>query len=974
MRLNLMGEPVRREKTRFVTCFSGIIEGMTKPPTRNIEISGARTNNLKNVHCAIPHEALTVITGLSGSGKSSLAFDTLYAEGQRRYVESMSAYARQFLERIEKPDVDQILHILPAIALEQKNRIKNARSTVGTATEVYDYLRLLFSSVGRRLSAETGDVIVAPERDIEEALVQLPERTKLVVLAPLPDLFRDDPKWMDKLSAQGYFRVYHQGVVVELAEVLTDLPEAQPVQVVIDRLIVRKKDEYRLREAIQNAFKLGQGLMDVVDLTEGDVQRYQEEKREGIHANLFSFNHPLGACPTCEGFGRIIGLDMDKVIPNREKSLKEGAVHPFSTPANVELQEDLLTMAESEGIPVDVPYHELTDEEKVKVINGHDDYLGIRRFFDWLETKRYKVHVRVQLAKYRGYYTCPDCQGSRLRPEALKVVVGGKTILDCCSIPVSELLMFIRALELEDYEAKIAERILNDVIARLDYLVNAGLGYLTLDRQYRTLSGGEAQRINLSTALGCGLTDTLYVLDEPTVGLHARDTHRLIDIIRALRDKGNTMVVVEHDPEMIRGADHIIDMGPSGGEGGGQIVYEGDFLGLLKAPDSVTCQYLLKAESAVSSVKKKKKTERRVAATSRTIDIIGAVGHNLKNVSVSLPKKQLVCVTGVSGSGKSTLIKQTLYTGYQHAHGRGLDQDGCPYEALRGLEGFTEVVMVDQSPPARSLRSNPVTYMKAYDEIRKLFADSRKAMVLGLKPGDFSFNTPGGRCEKCEGLGFITIDMQFMADVTVTCPECRGQRFKHKVLSVELFGRNINDVLNMTVADAFQFFKTAPAIYKRLKPLQDIGLSYLRLGQSTSTLSGGESQRLKLASYLRMDQKKSGEYLFLFDEPTTGLHMSDIDTLVGVFRHLVDEGHSLIVIEHNMDFIAQVDHVVDMGPEGGDKGGTVCFQGAVDALAANKESWTGRFLKAHQTAEKQSGKRLIKKTKKQNPRRPEQVR
>ncbi len=931
---------------------------------REIRISGARTNNLKNVGCAIPHEALTVVTGLSGSGKSSLAFDTLYAEGQRRYVESMSAYARQFLERIEKPDVDNIQNILPAIALEQKNRVKNARSTVGTATEIYDYLRVLFATIGQRASSGDDAVFTGEVPDIEAQLAGLAEGTRLIVLAPLPHTARSGKKWAADLQEKGWFRVWLDDEIREIADVQKDLNKAETVLVVVDRLIVRKKDDYRLREAVRNALDLGEGLMAAMNLSENETRYFREAQRETFSPNLFSFNHPLGACPTCEGFGRIIGLDMDKVIPNKKKTLKEGAVHPFTTPSNAEIQDLLFGAAKRHKVPLDVPYEDLTDDQKAFVMNGKGGYPGIRKFFEWLEGKRYKVHVRVLLAKYRGYYTCPDCLGSRLRADALNIRIGqsngGKNIKDLCEVPIPDVLQFFDELEpqLSGYERQASERLIRDIRTRLKYLVDVGLHYLTLGRQSRTLSGGEAQRINLSAALGLSLTDTLYVLDEPTVGLHARDTNRLLSVLKALRDNGNTLVVVEHDPEIIMGADHIIDMGPAGGEEGGRIVFEGSLNELMETKYSVTAQYLRNPPKP-----SKRQSQRLKLSAANSIEIAGACGNNLKDVTVRLPRNQLVCVTGVSGSGKSTLIKQTLFAGYEHDHGRSLELDALPYSELNGLDEFKDVIMVDQSPPGRSQRSNPVTYMKAYDEIRKLFADSRKAMVMGLKPGDFSFNTPGGRCEKCEGLGVITIDMQFMADVTVVCPDCKGRRFKHRILTVDLFGRNINDVLNMTVDEAMAFFKTVPAIRSRLKPLQDIGLAYLRLGQSTTTLSGGEAQRLKLASYLKSEGKKDGPYLFLFDEPTTGLHMSDIDTLVEVFRRLVDDGHSLIVIEHNIDFIAQADHIVDLGPDGGDGGGRVIFQGTVEELVKEEDNWTAQYLR-----KKLEGEKAVKPAKVSKPR------
>jgi len=943
-----MPNPTKSNTTRSKTARSLKPSPDVTGENRSIEISGARTNNLKNVSCHIPHKQLTVITGLSGSGKSSLAFDTLYAEGQRRYVESMSAYARQFLERIEKPDVDHITHILPAIALEQKNRVRNARSTVGTATEIHDYLRLLFAVLGKRqvtLPENGPQPTTLPQ--LEEGYQALPAKTKLMVLTPVQPDARKKKDWAQSLEQQGFFRVWHDEAVVELADIATHFPKNELLLLVIDRLTVTPNEPSRFREAVQQASTIGNQALVVANLSETPavLTHYTVTEPQPIHPNLFSFNHPMGACRTCEGYGRIIGLDLDKVMPNHDLSLEDGVVHPFTTPANAELQEEMLKVAKKLKIPIDVPYRQLTENQKTFVIDGKGDYVGVRKFFDWLETKRYKVHVRVLLAKYRGYYDCPDCHGSRLTPETLTITLNGLTILDIGQKPVTELKSFFETLKttLTPTQLDAVTRPLDEVLFRLDYLIRVGLDYLTLNRQSRTLSGGEAQRINLSTALGCGLTDTLYVLDEPTVGLHARDTHRLLSFLQQLRDKGNTLVVVEHDPDMMAGADQVIDMGPSGGEGGGRIVFSGSYPDLLISPFSVTGRYLSAGKqfaateaSSVDLTKLKPKDR---------IEIVGANGHNLKNLTVTIPKNKLVCIAGVSGSGKSTLIHKTLYLGYQHLQGRQLEQDSVPYQALTGLDEFTDIIMVDQSPPGRSLRSNPVTYLKAYDEIRKLYSDSRKAKVLGLKPGDFSFNAPGGRCEKCEGLGVITIDMQFMADVTVTCPECHGRRFKKHILDLEVNGKNINDVLNLTVDEALVFFKNIPAIRNRLRPLQDIGLAYLRLGQPTSTLSGGEAQRLKLASYVRTGGIKKGEqYLFLFDEPTTGLHMSDIHILVTVLRKLLAADHSVVVIEHNLDFIAQVDHVIELGPDGGENGGQIVFQGSVRHLAQS-ETWTGRYLK-----------------------------
>lgn len=905
-----------------------------------------------------------MITGPSGSGKSSLAFDTLYAEGQRRYIESMSSYARQFLARIEKPDVDHIQNILPAIALEQKNSVKNARSTVGTATEIYDYLRILFANIGAtRCDACGGDVSRADPFKIQKDLQQLPEGLKVLLLAPV----QLKEFGVDELIRQGFYRIYRNGEMQELATVRDELSSHDLVRIVIDRLIVKHKAlGARLLESIRNALVLGNGKIEVLTLDTGETRLFQNEFAclnchktfTEPYPNFFSFNSPMGACPSCEGFGRIIGIDVDKVIPNKNLSLAQGAVNPFTKPSYTEGYDYLAMEAKKRKIPLDKPWKDLTDKQKAFVIDGGGEFDGVRGFFDWLETKKYKVHVRVMLAKYRGYYPCPDCLGSRLRREALNVYVQGKNILELGEMPVSELVAFFQELVLPPTHEVIAKRLLKEVKSRLDYLHDIGLTYLTLSRQFRTLSNGEAQRINLSAALGSGLTDTMYVLDEPTVGLHARDTDRLIRILQNLRDHGNTIVVVEHDPEVMLAADYIVDMGPSGGEEGGRIVYEGTPEGLLKIAYSQTARYLADPtlmEAASESVKKPvvKANGRKKAAVELDdgIEIRGARGNNLKNLTVRFPVNQLVCVSGVSGSGKSTLIKQTLFAAYEHSQSRSLQLDEAPHDEIVGLEQFKDVLLVDQSPPGRSARSNPVTYVKAYDDIRKLFAESRKAMILGIGPGHFSFNTVGGRCETCEGLGTLTIDMQFMADVTIVCHDCQGRRFNPNVLSVEVDGKNINDVLNMTVDEAVRFFASSRKISNKLNPLREIGLGYLKLGQSTATLSGGEAQRLKLASYLpaqtAVDDIATAKekYLFLFDEPTTGLHMADIALLVQAFRRLLAAGHSVIVIEHNIDFIAQADYVVDMGPEGGDGGGLVVVAGTVEDVMAVKTSETGQFLK-----------------------------
>ena len=934
--------------------------------TKEIRIQGARVNTLKNISCNLPHEKITVITGPSGSGKSSLAFDTLYAEGQRRYIESMSSYARQFLARIEKPDVDNIRHILPAIALEQKNSVKNARSTVGTATEIYDYLRMLYAHVGQtRCDVCGGEVSRTDPLRIHQELQRYPEGSKVLLLASVS--LRDIG--ITELIAQGFFRMYRQGGIVDLSEVRDTLSLHDTIRIVVDRLIVKPKTpSARVLESIRSGLKLGNGHMEMVipspDGPEGEDDVHGFQNVFGcLHCHkvftepspaFFSFNSPLGACPACEGFGRITGLDMDKVIPDKTRSLAEGAIHPFSGAGAADEAERMFAECRKRKIPLDKPWNQLTDKQKSLVVDGGGDFEGIRGFFTWLESRKYKVHVRIMIARYRGYYPCPECHGSRLRSDALNVRVSDKNILEIGDMPIGNLFAFFETLTLPGSHARVAERLLSEIRSRLRTLQNIGLSYLTLNRNMRTLSNGEAQRINLSAALGGALTDTLYVLDEPTVGLHARDTDRLIGILRGLRDQGNTVVLVEHDPDVMLAADHIVDMGPGGGDEGGRIIFEGAPADLRKVSFSLTAQYLNRTDLTFSTADEvqeninepTKATKAGKAFEADVIEIRDACGNNLKNLTVAFPKGKIVCITGVSGSGKSTLIRQTLFAAYEHSQARSVTLEEAPHRGISGLDSFQDVLLVDQSPPGRSVRSNPITYVKAYDDIRKLFAETRQATVLGITAGHFSFNTTGGRCETCQGLGTLTIDMQFMADVTVVCPDCQGKRFNPNVLSVEVSGKNINDILNLTVDEAMTFFASQRRIATKLSPLREIGLGYLKLGQSTSTLSGGEAQRLKLAAYLPGENLVQAKepFLFLFDEPTTGLHMADIALLVQAFRRLLAVGHSIIVIEHNIDFIAQTDYIIDLGPEGGEEGGNIVAQGTVSDIVKVPASHTGRFL------------------------------
>jgi excinuclease ABC subunit A len=942
-------------------------------------VKGARQHNLKEVSCHFPHGHMTVITGPSGSGKSSLAFDTLFAEGQRRFLESLSPYVRQFLERVEKPDVDSIEGILPAIALEQHNSITNARSTVGTATTCQDHVANLFGHVGQPQCHVCGSHkvgLLTPEVLIAGLSAEvIPLGTRLWVVAPVALAQHT----VADLVQAGFFRTPSpQGdALLELA--VTDTREALPeayqetgeLPLLLDRLVWKNTPDQheRLAEALKQARRLGAEALTLA--TAGTASAPSQPLKQvkpgyacadcGTPAQppsvgQFSFNTPLGACTVCEGYGRVITLDEDRIIPNRDASLAEGAVHPFQTPANLSLQAELLAACKRHRIPTNVPYRDLSLPQRDVVWQGDDLYPGINGFFGWLETKRYKIQARITLARYRGYVTCGSCKGSRLKPEALRVFVAGKSYLDWVTTPISTLRQWVEALPqalgLATAEASHAvwvSSLIEPLAQRLLYLDEVGLGYLTLQRTMRTLSGGEAQRIHLAAALGTALTDTLYVLDEPTVGLHPRDTAALLRAITRLKDTGNTVVLVEHDPDVMRHADHILDIGPASGAEGGRLIFEGKLADLLAVPYSLTAHYLDKPLNPALPPKPAPPDYRGGDARAlkpRPVSIVGATGHNLKRVNVTLPTHELCVVTGVSGAGKSTLIRHTLYGQYLLSKGELPDFDPTPCQAVTGLDVYDSVELVDQSPLGRSLRSNPVTYVKAFDDIRTLLAKTPKAMALGLKAGDFSFNSVGGRCETCEGLGFISVDMQFMADVHLTCPDCDGQRYQPAVLSIDYNNLNITEILNLSVNEAVSFFKTSTSIKRKLEPLQELGLGYLRLGQSTATLSGGEAQRLKLAPFLppkgALAKKPT---LFLFDEPTTGLHLSDVETLMGVLRRLVSAGHGVVVIEHHLDVMALADHIVDLGPSGGEAGGRVVVQGSPAQVAACADSVTGQYLK-----------------------------
>ncbi|MBP9664779.1 MAG: excinuclease ABC subunit UvrA [Pyrinomonadaceae bacterium] len=925
-----------------------------------IEVRGARVHNLKNISVSIPINKLTVITGVSGSGKSSLAFDTLYAEGQRRYVESLSAYARQFLERMDKPDVDEIVGIAPAIAIRQKNSTKNPRSTVATQTEIYDYLRLLYARAGQTFCHVCGREVKkdSPESAAEEILAELPEETRFYVLFPIQHGAEVERKparkpgrndqsalstqaFLISLLQQGFSRLFRGGEIIELQR-----PEDYPFDdfadtfVLIDRLKAAPDIRQRVVDSLETCFR--EGHASVIETTDGKtlkfsdsfVCKYDGTRYEEPEPALFSFNSPYGACPTCQGFGNTIGIDYGLVIPNPLLSLADGAIEPFTRPQHAWAQKELAKYAASAHIPMAVPFADLDDYQQNAIIYGDEGWLGIKGFFQWLETKKYKLHVRVFLAKFRGYTRCPDCDGQRLRQEARDVKIGGRSLPQIVEMSIRDAHEFFEQLELDLERMQIAEKVLLEIRRRLKFLVEVGLDYLALGRLAATLSGGEAQRIQLATNLGSLLVGTLYVLDEPSIGLHPRDNARLIAILENLRDIGNTVVVVEHDEDTMRAADHILDIGLNAGEFGGELVFAGQFGPLLKDEYSLTAKYLRgEAEIKLPRVRR--------PVTKRKIEIVGAREHNLKNVSVKIPLEMLVCITGVSGSGKSTLVHDVLYAGLKKKRGEWNAHVGL-FKEIKGDENIDDVILVDQSPIGRTPRSNPVTYIKAYDAIREVFAATNAAKTKGYSASHFSFNVPGGRCEICQGSGVVTIEMQFLADVELTCEDCRGTRFKSEVLDVKYKGKNIHEALQLTVREAILFFKDVPKIVTRLKVLDAVGLGYLRLGQSATTLSGGEAQRVKLASHLA--QKTADRTLFIFDEPTTGLHFDDINKLLSAFRALIDNGGSLLVIEHNLDVIKTADWVIDLGPEGGVGGGEVVAAGTPEEVANVESSITGRYL------------------------------
>ena len=926
-------------------------------PQGAIYIKGARVHNLKNITLSIPHNQLVVITGLSGSGKSTLAFDTIFAEGQRRYVESLSAYARQFLGRIDKPDVDLITGIAPAIAIEQKVNTRNPRSTVGTSTEIYDYLKLLFARIGRTYSPVSGREVKCYQPQDIVAYIVSQEGKRVLVCAPIA--LGDRKNAIERLTLlvqEGIQRVYLDGRAQLIEEVLAQ-PSAAEItsfDAVVDRVKARDDDEMRSRlgDSVAQALAYGDGVCHVVVQQEdGDrvVSFSTRFEADGItfeqpNEHMFSFNNPLGACPVCEGYGKVTGIDEDLVVPDKTRSIYDDAIAAWRGETMRWWKDQLVAAAHKFDFPIHKPYYELTREQKQVLWTGNAYFKGLNDFFAYLEGERYKIQYRVMLSRYTGKTICHACGGSRLRKEALYVKVGGRNIAELVAMSVDDLLAFFRDLTLDDYETTAATRVLVEIRNRLTYLSDVGLGYLTLDRLSSTLSGGESQRINLATSLGSNLTGSLYILDEPSIGLHPRDTARLIHVLKQLRDLGNTVIVVEHEEEIIRAADRIIDIGPEAGYNGGEVVFNGTIAELEQATNSLTADYL---------------TGRRTIAPpahprgwSNFIRIKGARENNLKGIDVKIPLGVMTCVTGVSGSGKSSLVKGILYPAVR----RRLFETGLKPGNFEGLEGdvalLKSVEMVDQNPIGRSQRSNPVTYTKAYDYIRKIFADQPYAVNNGMNASYFSFNRPGGRCEACQGDGYVVVSMQFMADIELKCEHCGGKRFNDDVLEVKYQGRSIYDVLEMTVDEAMDFFAVDARnaankkVLEILKTLQDVGLGYIKLGQSTSTLSGGEIQRIKLASFLLKDNE-AGRTLFVFDEPTTGLHFHDINKLLAAFRALIEKGHTIVVVEHNMDVIRNADWVIDLGPEAGDAGGHLVFEGTPEELMHQPESYTGKYLSLH---------------------------
>lgn len=937
----------------------GKITDKTNTNSNEIFIKGARVHNLKNVSVGFPRNKLIVVTGVSGSGKSSLTIDTLFAEGQRRYAESLSAYVRQFMSRMAKPDVDYIKGLCPAIAIEQKVITRTPRSTVGSMTEIYEYLRLLFARIGKTISPVSGREVKKDDvSDVLNAITGQPPGSKVILIVP----FRQHPKRnrreeLNILIQKGFSRMYirnpNGNTVIRIEDLLelndNDLKlklsdnSDQRIFVLVDRLKVtafNEDDLHRIADSVSTAFYEGEGELDIEVDDEQLIHFSNKFELDGIHfeepaPNLFSFNNPLGACPTCEGFSQILGIDEDLVIPNKQLSVYEGAVAPWKGEKLGKWRDHFIKTSKSHGFPVHKPVIDLSKEQYDLLWKGASDVEGINDFFKEVEQNLYKVQYRVLLSRYRGRTTCPDCEGYRLRPEALYVKVGGKHIGELSTMPAKDLKSWFEQLQLSAFDLQVAKRILLEIHQRLQTLIDVGLGYLTLSRLANSLSGGESQRIQLTRSLGSNLTNSLYILDEPSIGLHSRDTEKLIEVLKKLRDAGNTVVVVEHDEMMMREADHIIDMGPLASHLGGEVIATGDYEQIIKNPDSLTGKYLT-GEYRVELPPSNRKFK-------RYIRIEGARENNLKNISVDFPLNMLTVVSGVSGSGKTTLVKQILYPAMKKLIGEPAGKAGLFRNISGDIKEIAQIELIDQNPIGKSSRSNPVTYIKAYDHIRELFAAQPLSKIRGFQAKHFSFNVDGGRCDACKGEGEQIVEMQFLADVHLTCEVCHGRRFKEEVLEVQYKGKSIHDVLELSVDDAITFFKDEPGIAQALKPLQDVGLGYIKLGQSSDTLSGGEAQRVKLASFLGKS-KTSGHVLFIFDEPTTGLHFHDIKKLLNSFNALIGQGHSLIVIEHNIDVIKNADWIIELGPEGGDAGGNLVFAGNIETLKTNTESYTAKFL------------------------------
>ncbi len=916
-----------------------------------IHVKGARVHNLKNIDVKIPHGKITVITGLSGSGKSSLAFDTLYAEGQRRYVESLSSYARQFLGKLDKPETDFIKGISPAIAIEQKVTSSNPRSTVGTTTEIYDYLKLLFARVGKTISPVSGsEVKKHTVSDVIDFLTKQPEGSKAYILAPIHSFEKYGvERQLTLLKDQGYARLFLDNEIIDLETIDKSIKHIENARILVDRIKTFREDEeamVRVADSIALAFAEGQGNCEIhfPDTNETFIfnNRFEFDGIEFVEPSehFFTFNNPFGACKTCEGFGSVIGIDPNLVIPDPSLSVFQGGIVAWKGETMGEYLNELVLSASKFNFPIHRPIEELTEAEYQLLWEGNKYFSGLNKFFKFLESQSYKIQYRVMLSRYRGKTVCPDCKGTRLRKDTNYVTVNGKTITEIVLTPVKEIYTFFKELTLESHETQIAKRLLPEITNRLGFLNEVGLGYLTLNRQSNSLSGGESQRINLATSLGSSLVGSMYILDEPSIGLHPRDTQKLIKVLKNLRDLGNTVIIVEHEEDIMEAADEILDIGPMAGVYGGEVVFQGNHAALINQKNSLTAQYLT-GERRIEIPSRRRKSNNKLT-------VIGAKENNLKNITVDFPLHSLVCVTGVSGSGKSTLVKDILYPAMRKHLGQFGDFQGN-FKALEGdLKLIKEIEFVDQNPIGKSSRSNPVTYVKAFDDIRELFARLPLSKARGYKPGFFSFNVEGGRCEMCEGEGRVTVGMQFMADVHLLCEACNGSRYKYETLEIEFKGKNIADILNLDIENALEFFKNAgdklaDKIVTKIQPLFDVGLGYLQLGQSSSTLSGGEAQRVKLASFLAKGDT-SLSTLFIFDEPTTGLHFYDIEKLLIAFQRLINNGNSIIVIEHNADIIKSADWVIDIGPDGGNEGGEIVFTGTPEDLIKDENSFTGRFL------------------------------